>query len=84
MEVKHLTQIKSKKVPRPFLDGHQALEAIKVEITNSRFHSEGYIKLCKRLKKSGVIVAKKRVNVIMRENQLLSAQRLVIPNTYLI
>lgn len=66
---------KIKKGPKPFLDDDQALEAIKVEITKSRFHSEGYIKLSKRLKKSGVIVAKNRVNVIMRENQLLSAQR---------
>lgn len=35
---------KIKKGPKPFLDDYQALEAIKVEISNRRFHSEGYIK----------------------------------------
>ena len=65
----------TKKGPKPFLDDAQALEAIKEEIANSRFHSEGYIKLTKRMKKKGKIVAKNRVNTLLRNNQLLSAQR---------
>ena len=65
----------SKKGPKPFFDDAQALVVIKAEIAQSRFHSEGYIKINKRLKRKGSIIAKGRVNCLLRENNLLSANR---------
>lgn len=64
-----------KKGPKPFLNDDQALEEIKREIKYSRFHSEGYIKITKRLANKGKIIAKHRVNRLLRENDLLSANR---------
>lgn len=69
------SKIKSTKGPKPIIDDDKALLAIKSEIANSKFHSEGYIKVNKRLKKKGVIISKKRVNSIMKEHHLLSANR---------
>lgn len=67
----------SQKGPKPFCDDAHALESIKREIANSRFHSEGYIKINKRLKHRSIIVAKNRVNKLLGENDLLSANRTI-------
>jgi putative transposase len=64
-----------KKGPKPFLNDDQALEAIKDEIKFSLFHSEGYIKITKRLANKGKIIGKHRVNRLLRENNLLSPVR---------
>jgi len=51
------------------------LNVIKAEIKNSKFCSEGYLKIKKRLEKKGITIAKHRVNNLMRENNLLSPNR---------
>lgn len=70
-----LTEAKQKPGPKPKHNYDEALDAIKKEITNSKFRSEGYLKIKKRMSKRGVIIAKDRVNTIMRENKLLSPVR---------
>lgn len=69
------TEVIVQKGPKPFLNNDQALTAIKDEIKHSRFHAEGYVKITKRLKRKGIIIAKNRVNRLLRENNLLSANR---------
>lgn len=61
--------------PKPVINDDKALTLIKDEIENSKFHSEGYIKVKKRMDKKGNKIAKHRVNGLMRENSLLSATR---------
>lgn len=61
--------------PKPKIDDDKALSFIKAEIKNSKFHSEGYIKVKKRMDKKGHKIAKHRVNSLMRENSLLSSTR---------
>ena len=68
-------QLKRKPGPKPKHSYNNALNAIKNEIENSQFRSEGYLKIKKRMSKRGIIVAKDRVNTIMRENKLLSPIR---------
>ena len=68
-------QSKQKPGPKPKYNDNDALIAIKNEIKNSKFHSEGYIKIKKRLERKSVLIAKHRVNLIMRENKLLSPNR---------
>ncbi|MEA3430882.1 MAG: integrase core domain-containing protein [Nanoarchaeota archaeon] len=72
---KKQSQPKQKPGPKPKCIDTDALKAIKTEIQNSIFHSEGYIKVKKRLDRDGIIIAKHRVNLIMRENKLLSPVR---------
>ena len=61
--------------PIPAIDDVKALVLIKEEIKDSKFHSEGYIKIKKRMDKKGYKIAKHRVNDLMRGNSLLSATR---------
>ena len=61
--------------PKPAINDVEALSLIKDEIKDSKFHSEGYIKLKKRMGKKGHTIAKHRVNNLMRENDLLSSTR---------
>jgi len=61
--------------PVPAIDDVKALTLIKDEIKDSKFHSEGYIKVKKRMEKKGHKIAKHRVNDLMRENSLLSSIR---------
>lgn len=72
---KKQTQPKQKPGPKPKHSYNDVLNAIKNEIQNSLFRSEGYLKIKKRMSKRGIIVAKDRVNTIMRENELLSPVR---------
>lgn len=54
------------------------LKEIKIEIQNSKFNSEGYMKVKQRLGKrrqNALVAGKERVNRIMRENNLLSPHR---------
>lgn len=56
----------------------EVLQEIKNEIKNSKFNSEGYIKVKKRMDKrkiNALIAGKARVNRIMRDNNLLSPNR---------
>lgn len=55
------------------------LQEIKVEIKSSKFNSEGYMKVKKRMEKrseNAVVAGKGRVNRIMRQNNLLSPNRI--------
>lgn len=61
--------------PKPAINDDKALRLIKDEITDSKFHSEGYIKVKKRMDRNGCKIAKHRVNGLMRENSLLSSTR---------
>lgn len=61
--------------PKPAIDDDRALALIKGEITLSKFHSEGYIKVKKRMDRKGFKIAKHRVNDLMRGNSLLSSTR---------
>lgn len=58
--------------PKPKINDDKALSLIKDEIKDSKFHSEGYIKVKKRMDKKGHKIAKHRVNSLMRENSLLT------------
>lgn len=54
------------------------LQEIKVEIGNSKFNAEGYMKVKKRMEKRAanpLVAGKGRINRIMRENKLLSPNR---------
>jgi putative transposase len=66
---------KQRSGPKPAIGDEQALVLIKEEIGSSLFHSEGYQKVTRKLAKKGHRIAKKRVNRLMRENGLLSANR---------
>ena len=66
---------KQKPGPKPAISDEQVLELIKNEIEVSKFHGEGYIKIYRKLAKKGYNIAKYRVNKIMRDNNLLSANR---------
>ncbi len=61
--------------PKPAVDDDHALALIKDEIKESPFHSEGYLKIYRKLARKGHRIAKHRVNGLMRENSLLSANR---------
>ena len=64
-----------KRGPKPKTDDSTILNAIKNEIKESRFHSEGYKKICARINYKGIIVDKNRVYEIMKKNNLLTSQR---------
>lgn len=72
---KKVKSIKQKPGPKPKYNDEDALIAIKEEIKHSIFRSEGYLKIKKRMSNEGIIIAKSRVNSIMRENKLLSPVR---------
>lgn len=67
--------IKNRPGPAPAIDDVRALALIREEIKQSKFCSEGYIKVKKRMAKKGHKIAKHRVNTLMRENSLLSPVR---------
>lgn len=66
---------RNKPGPKPAIDDIKALELIKKEIKNSKFNGEGYLKVKKRLAKTNKHIAKHRVNILMREHNLLSPYR---------
>lgn len=61
--------------PRPAINDTEALELIKEDLKSSKFNGEGYLKVKKRLAKTGKHIAKHRVNTLMREHELLSPHR---------
>lgn len=61
--------------PRPAINDIEALELIKEDLKSSKFNGEGYLKVKKRLAKTGNHIAKHRVNALMREHELLSPHR---------
>lgn len=61
--------------PKPAIDDEEALQLIKKDLRNSKFNSEGYLKVKKRLAKTNKHIAKHRVNLLMREHNLLSPNR---------
>lgn len=65
----------SKPGPRPAINDIEALELIKEDLKSSKFNGEGYLKVKKRLAKTGKHIAKHRVNTLMREHELLSPHR---------
>lgn len=51
------------------------VEQIKMEISNSGFHSEGYKKIHARIRRKGFICSRKRVLKLMQDNKLLAPIR---------
>lgn len=75
----HPTPRTGKRGRKPKHSDEVLLHEINVEIQNSTFNAEGYIKVKKRMEKrsENVITAgKERVNRVMRENHLLSPCRI--------
>lgn len=70
-----LCEAKQRPGPKPGIEDDQVLTLIEEEIRVSPFHGEGYQKIARKLAKKGFRVAKHRVNDLMRENGLLSANR---------
>ena len=63
---------------KPKHTDEEVLQEIKVEIKESKFNAEGYIKVKKRMEKrkiNALVAGKARVNRLMRENNLLSPNR---------
>lgn len=63
---------------KPIHSDEIVLHEIKVEIENSVFKSEGYVKVKKRMQRrtdNAIRAGKERVNKLMRENDLLSPNR---------
>lgn len=73
-EVRRLT-VKQKPGPKPTISDGVAIDLIKSCIEESKFHSEGYIKVKRKLARKGSIIAKHRVHELMRDNSLLSPNR---------
>lgn len=74
----HPTARTGKRGRKPRHTDEIVLQEIKVEIGNSTFNAEGYMKVKKRMEKRKVnplVAGKGRVNRIMRENKLLSPNR---------
>lgn len=61
--------------PKPAIDDTEALRLIREDLEHSKFNGEGYLKVKKRLAKTNKLIAKHRVNALMRENKLLSPHR---------
>jgi transposase InsO family protein len=64
-----------KRGPKPHFSDDQVLKAVREEIKNSHFHSEGYKKIHKRVRKTEVICGKNRVYRLMKENNLMAPIR---------
>lgn len=74
----HPTPGTGKRGRKPKHTDDKVLQEIKVEIGNSKFNAEGYMKVKKRMEKrqtNALVAGKERVNRIMRENNLLSPYR---------
>lgn len=74
----HPTHRTGKRGRKPRHTDDKVLQEIKVEIGNSKFNAEGYMKVKKRMEKretNTLVAGKERVNRIMRENNLLSPNR---------
>lgn len=72
---KPIAKKRTKPGPKPAIDDAQALQLIKKDLKNTKFKGEGYLKVKKRLAKANKHIAKHRVNILMRDHDLLSPQR---------
>lgn len=66
---------KARRGPKPKISDEGLLVEIRAEILNSVFTDEGYEKIWKRLRKRGIKASARRVNQLMRDNNLLSTTR---------
>lgn len=64
-----------KRGPKPIFSDEQVIEAVKKDIKNSHFHSEGYKKIHGRIRNTNIICGKNRVYKLMRKNNLLAPIR---------
>ena len=66
---------KVRRGPKPKISDEDLLVEIRAEILNSVFTDEGYKKIWKRMRKRGIKASGRRVNQLMRDNNLLSVTR---------
>lgn len=66
---------KVRRGPKPKISDEDLLVEIRAEILNSLFTDEGYKKIWKRMRKRGIKASGRRVNQLMRDNNLLSVTR---------
>ena len=66
---------KVRRGPKPKISDEELLVEIRAEILNSVFTDEGYKKIWKRMRKRGIKASGRRVNQLMRDNNLLSVTR---------
>jgi len=75
----HPTPRTGKRGRKPRHSDDELLKEIKVEIKSSKFNAEGYMKVKKRMEKrseNAITAGKERVNRVMRDNHLLSPNRI--------
>jgi len=61
--------------PKPLISDEALLEAIRQDLSQSRFHSEGHKKVHARLRRNGIRVGRKRMLRVMKANNLLAPVR---------
>ena len=66
---------KRKPGPKPVIADEKLLVELRTEIKNSKFNSEGYKKVHKRIRKRGVVCGHNRVHSLLSTNKLLSPDR---------
>ena len=66
---------KASRGPKPKISDEDLMVEIRAEILNSIFTDEGYKKVWKRMRLRGIKASGRRVNRLMRENNLLSVTR---------
>ncbi len=66
---------KQKPGPKPVISDETLLQELREELANSKFHSEGYKKVHKRLRRKDVICGGNRVHNLLAQNNLLAPQR---------
>ncbi len=60
---------------KPTLSDDMIVDEIKTELNVSKFHSEGYKKIHKRLRARGIVCGKNRLYAVMATHNLLAPQR---------
>jgi transposase InsO family protein len=61
--------------PKPLISDEELLKAIRRDLAESQFHSEGHKKVRARLRRQGIRVGRKRMLRLMRANNLLTPIR---------
>ena len=67
--------VKLRPGPKPAISDDVLLVAIRKDLDNSRFHSEGHKKVRARLRRTGICVGRKRLLRVMGANNLLAPVR---------
>jgi transposase InsO family protein len=67
--------VKLRPGPKPAISDEVLLVAIRKDLDNSRFHSEGHKKVRARLRRTGISVGRKRLLRVMGANHLLAPVR---------